>query len=160
MRPGKQYTTGPILRTLRILALLGAVVVTCWVLVLYSSLPDMVPTHFDLRGRPDDVGDRSSVLVVAALMVALTVFLAWLSARPRMLNYPVAVTEHNAQRLYRESERMLVATLLGLQAIYLGIVLSITGSGGGGASTPIIVIGVLVMVGAVLVGVIRLARAG
>ena len=154
-RPARAYTTGPITRALRWFTVLSTVGITAWLLVRYPSLPDTVATHFDARGQADDWGPRWSVLVVAGIMVVLSLALAAMSTRPRGFNYPTEVTEDNAQAIYREGERMLVWTLLGMQAIYLGIVWSVIESGGG----PLLAVGLVGLIGASVVGIIRLVRA-
>ncbi|MFC7375702.1 DUF1648 domain-containing protein [Brachybacterium sp. GCM10030267] len=153
-RPARTEAAGAAVRVLRGVALLITAALTGWVLVRYPSLPDTVPTHFGAQGNPDEHGSKVSVLVLAGVMIVLSALIAWLSTRPRLLNYPIAVTEQNAQRLYREGERLLVVILLGLQSIYLGIILSVTG----GAGRPALVVGLVVTVIAVVTGIIRMVR--
>ena len=88
-------------------------------------------------------------------MVTLSLPLAAISTRPRGFNYPVEVTESNAQTMYREGERMMVWTLLFLQVIYLGIGWSVVLGGGG----PLLVIGVAGLLGASILAIVRMVRA-
>lgn len=136
--------------------MLGALGVTAWVLVRYPSLPGTVATHFDVRGQADDWGPKGSILVLAGVMLLLSLGLAVLSSRPRAVNYPLEIAANNAQAIYREGERLMVWTLLGLVVIYAGIAWSTVLTGG----APLIAVGVVVMVAAVVVGLIRLVRAG
>lgn len=69
----------------------------------------------------------------------------------------LAITARTAQAVYREGERMMVAVLVGVQLIYLDITLSILGGPGGGV---LIWIGMAVLLGSVVIGIIRLVRAG
>lgn len=156
-RPARSYATGPATRGLRLLSLLAALAITAWILVRYTSLPPTVPTHFDVRGQADDWGPTWSVLVLAAVMLLLSLGLAALSAHPRVFNYPLEVTARTAQSVYREGERMMVAVLAGVQLIYLGIALSILDGPGSGVLTWI---GMAVLLGSVVIGIIRLVRAG
>ena len=123
----------------------------------YGSLPQTVPTHVDARGQADDWGPSWTVLVLAGVMLLLSLGLAALSAHPRAFNFPTEVTAGNAQGIYREGERMMVAALVGVQLIYLDIALSIMDGPGGGV---LIWIGMAVLLGSVVVGIIRLLRAG
>ena len=148
-RPVRTYTTGPITRALRWFAVLSTVGITAWLLVRYPSLPDTVATHFDARGE-------ASILVLAGVMLLLSLGFAALSTRPRAFNYPLEITTRNAQAIYREGERMMVWTLLAMVVVYLGIAWSVLETGG----APLIAAGLAVMVAAVVVGVIRLVRAG
>lgn len=155
-RPTRSYRTGPITRGLRGLGVLGALGVTAWFLVRYPSLPDTVATHFDVSGQADGWGPKWSLLVLAGVMLLLSLSLAVLSSRPRAFNYPLEITADNAQTVYREGERLMVWTLLGLVVIYAGIAWSTVLTSG----APLIAVGVVATVAAVVIGVLRLVRAG
>lgn len=152
-RPSRTSTTGPVTRLLRGLGMLGALAITAWILVAYPGLPETIPTHFDATGTADSWGSRTSILVLGGVMLALSAGLALLSTRPGAFNYPVTVTEHNAQAIHREGERMMVWTLLSLQLLYAGLVRSVI-LGGDGSLLP--AIGLAALLGSVLVGIIRL----
>lgn len=154
-RPARTYATGPVTRALRWFTVIAALGVTAWILVRYSSLPGTVAIHFDAGGQADDWGPRWSVLVLAAVMLLLSLGTAALSTRPRWFNYPLETTERTAQAVYREGERLMVWTGLGMQGVYAGISCSLLGSGG----AALLVTGLVVMVGAVVLGIVRVVRA-
>lgn len=154
-RPARTYRTGPATRVLRWVAVLAMVAVTAWLLVAYPTLPETVVTHFGPGGEADDWGPKWSLLVVAGVMLLLSLPLAAISAHPRAFNYPVEITESNAQTMYREGERLMVWTLLFLQVIYLGIGWSVVLGGGG----PLLVIGVAGLLGASILAIVRMVRA-
>lgn len=81
--------------------------------------------------------------------------IAWLSTKPHKLNYPGDITAANAQRLYREGERMMVWVLAGLAVVYLGISLQ-TFAGTGSA---VLVVGMIVLMGSTLAGLVRMSIA-
>ena len=149
-------TSGPVTRLLRWLGVLAALAITVWLLVVYPGLPATVPTHFDATGTADGWGPRSSVLVLGGIMLVLSVVIALLSARPRVLNYPVILTDHNAQAVHREGERLMVWTLLALQVLYLALAGAVIL---GGSTTALFVIGLAALLGAVAVGIVRVLRA-
>lgn len=154
-RPSPTYETGPVTRVLRIAALLGIAALTVVVLVRYPSLPETVPTHFDFRGEADGFGSRASMLWLAGGTVVLGVAMAWLSTRPQVLNYPGEITEANAQRMYREGERLMVWVLAGMAVVYLGIVLqTLTGTG-----AAVLVVGLVVLLVSTLAGLVRMVIA-
>lgn len=154
-RPAREYATGPWTRWLRRVALLAIVVTAAWLLVVYPSLPQTVPTHFDVSGEPDAFGGRASVLWLVALMTAMGVLCGWLSTKPRLFNYPGAVTEQNAQAVYREGERMMVWVLAALAIVFVGIGLSIVG----GPGAIVNGVGIAGMLASVIAGLIRLSQA-
>lgn len=154
-RPARTYRTGPITRGLRWISVLASLGTTAWILVRYSSLPDTIATHFDVSGQADDWGPRWSILVLAGVMLLMSLGIGALSTRPRFFNYPSGITASNAQAVYREGERMLVWTLLAMQAIYLGIAWATLERGGG----LLLVVGLMALVGASILGIIRIVRA-
>ncbi|MBB5832441.1 DUF1648 domain-containing protein [Brachybacterium aquaticum] len=156
MRPPRTYTTGPITRGLRALTVLAVLGTSAWILVRYPGLSDIVATHFDASGHPDSFGPRWSILVLGGLMLVLSLGIVALSSRPRLFNYPVRITEENAQAVYREGERMLVWTGLAIQPIYLGIAWSVIVGGG----APLIVLGAVALLAACAMGIVRMVRAG
>ncbi|MGH2541524.1 MAG: DUF1648 domain-containing protein, partial [Ardenticatenaceae bacterium] len=45
-----------------------------WITASYSTLPDLLPLHFDAQGNPDRIGERREVYVLPAIaLVALLV---------------------------------------------------------------------------------------
>lgn len=154
-RPARTYRTGPVTRVLRWISVLAMAAITAWLLIAYPSLPETVATHFSPAGEADDWGPKWSLLVIAGVMVLLSLPLAAISTRPRGFNYPVEITESNAQTLYREGERLMVWTLLGMQVLYLGIAWSVI-VGGGGA---LLVLGIAGLIGASILAIVRMVRA-
>jgi hypothetical protein len=134
------------------MALIGVVAMV----IGYLGLPEIVPTHFGITGDADAYGPRWNVLVLAGIWAGMQALFGLLATKPRLFNYPVPVTSENAQRLYREGERMLVWLGVALAAIFAGIGLLLFGLPGslltalGGAATVVITI----------VGVVRLMKAG
>lgn len=155
-RPAPTYTPGPVTRALRAVSWMLLIAGAVGVAVSYPRMPKSVPVHFNVTGTPDAYGPRSSILWLVIVWAVLQALLAWLSRRPRLFNYPVPVTEDNAQRLYREGERLMVGMMLTLAVSFLGIVvLTATGSGVGHA---LIVAGLVGMVVGCIVGIVRMTR--
>lgn len=131
VRPARTYRTGAPTRAVRRLALLADAGIVAWTLVRFTSLPEVIPVHFDASGTADRVGERSSLLWLTLVMVALVILLAWLSSRPRLFNLPVELTPGNAQAVYREGERVMVCLLAAIVVIHVGVALQMTGNGAG-----------------------------
>ncbi|MDN5820641.1 MAG: DUF1648 domain-containing protein [Brachybacterium sp.] len=154
-RPTRTYVTGRVTKSLRALALVVSLAITTWILLRYPSLPDVLATHFGADGQADDRGPKWSILILAAVMLLLSLGLAALSTRPRVFNYPLEITEGNAQAVYREGERVVVWMALGVQVVYLGIAWSVLQTGGG----AVLVLAPLVLLVAAIIGIIRQVRA-
>lgn len=154
-RPTPDYVTGSVTRVLRLAAALGVAAVTAFLLWHYPSLPETVPVHFSFSGDADGFGPRSSILWLAGVMTGLGALLTWLSTKPNLFNYPGEITESNAQRLYREGERMMVWVLAGLAVVYLGIALQTFAAAG----AAVLVVGLVVLMGSTLAGLVRMVIA-
>src|SRR5690606_3689152 len=114
-----------------------------------------VPTHFNIRGEADAFASKSSVLWLALTMAIAQPLLAWVSTKPRIMNYPVRITEQNAQSLYREGERLIVWVSLFASVLYASTALAFVSTAGGvavaAAGTGLIMV--------TIIGIIRIVRA-
>jgi uncharacterized membrane protein len=126
------------------------------VAVRYPDLPAIIATHFTTNGTADEFGPRSTVLWLPAIWLVLQAGIAVLSRYPRIFNYLVPITADNAQRLYREGERVMVGLGAGMAVTFFGAVLTVLD----GASTGRMVLGagVGVMVVTCAVGIVRMLR--
>lgn len=102
------FETGTVTKRIRRSTLIATAVLSVVLLAGYPLLPDLIPTHFNLAGTADSYGPSWTVFVIVGLLAALIGATSWLSTRPQVLNFPVVVTEANAQQIFRESERMMV----------------------------------------------------
>lgn len=153
-RPARTYQTGRVTLWLRRITMLATAVLTAILLAFYPSLPETIPTHFTLLGEPDAYGPRKTILLLAVIMGGLLAGMGWLSRKPHAFNYPLVVTDTNAQSVYREGERTLVWTTT-VFLIYLGTVIAVFGWNG----SVLIGIGVAVMACALIVGIRRMITA-
>lgn len=154
-RPPRTYETGSVTRWIRrgTVALTAAVALA--LLVLYPTLPETIPTHFDFAGRPDAWGPRSSVFLLAGIFIALIGGMTWLSHRPEVFNYPGVVTEHNAQAMYRAGEQVVVWLNGACALVFTGIFVS---TAFGVNTAVVIVLGVVGLAGSLIVGLARMLR--
>src|SRR5699024_2794589 len=112
---------------------------------------------FDITGTADAWGSKTSILVLGGVMMLLSSGLALLSTKPRAFNYPLVDTEHNAQAIYREGDRMMVWLVLSMQLIPVSLVRSVVVAGDGGA---LLILGMAEMLSSVVVGIVRVVGAG
>ena len=85
-----------------------------------------------------------------AVFTGLVLVVAWISTRPQIFNYPMGITESNAQSAYREGERMMVWTQVALVVLYAGAAASTIGWDGG----ILVAAGLVGMLGAVIAGLV------
>jgi hypothetical protein len=157
-RPAPDYVTDRVTRAVHAATWLVVVAGLGTVAVRYPDLPATVPVHVDLSGRADDVGPRSSVLWLAALWLVLQGGISALSRRPDLFNYTVPVTEDNAQRVYREGERLMVWLGASIAVAFLGALLAVIAPGSAGLL--LVAVGVAGSLVLCVVGGVRSHRAG
>lgn len=93
--------------TLEAIAILGIISLCSLAVVSYSSLPDIIPTHFNLKGQADDWGNKASIFILPGIGLLLFTGITIISKFPHIFNYPVKVTEENAFHLYTKSVRVM-----------------------------------------------------
>lgn len=153
-RPARTYATGPVTRALRYAALGGVGALCVYVALTYSSLPNIVPTHFGFSGEADSWGSKSSVWTLLGINVVMVAGIAGFSTRPRWFNYVSEITEENAQRLYREGERMMVWIGVAIMVLSWGMALSIYD-----VDNPLMVLGLIALPAITIAGLIRMSLA-
>lgn len=89
------------------MGVLGLIVLIVLPFFYWMELPDTIPTHYTLQGEPDAYGDKMSIVFMPILGLGIWGLLFFLSRNPVMHNFPLQVTEQNAQRLYQTSIKFL-----------------------------------------------------
>jgi hypothetical protein len=149
--------TDPVTRALRAVGVASGVVGPIVTAASFLVLPDVVPVHFDALGTPDAEGGRWTVLALAAVWLGITALLVVLGRMPQVANFPMPVTEANAQQLYREAERMLVWLTLATNLTFAGVLVSIL-TAGAPPGAILIWSGVVAVLASTIVGIARMMR--
>ncbi|MBK9290500.1 MAG: DUF1648 domain-containing protein [Bacteroidetes bacterium] len=100
-----QLTKSDIILEISALVLLLALVI--YSLVSWTMLPETIPVHFDISGRPDGWGGRATIFFSPAILAVVYIMLTVLNRSPHIFNYPVKITAENAEFHYRLATRML-----------------------------------------------------
>jgi len=106
------------------------VILVGWVLValtfievalFYSDLPDIIPTHFNIKGKADGFGKKAKLwqLPIINLILYVGTTLLATKMKPWNYNYTVKVTEKNAPEVYAMGIRLLVWINLGMALLFL-----------------------------------------
>lgn len=93
--------------TLEIIALSGVILTILFVLVYYKALPDTIPQHFNLNGSPDGFGAKSILFVLPVVAIVIYAMMTAGLRFPQLINYPVPITNENAERQYKNVALML-----------------------------------------------------
>ena len=104
-----------------LIATVPIIVVLVYLKMVWSELPEIIPTHFGFSGVPDDFGSKNSLFIIVIIAVSLHILLAVLSKVPRCYNYPVSITEKNAEPLYKIGKQLML--LIDLEISFLFSVL-------------------------------------
>jgi uncharacterized membrane protein len=102
------YQTGDYLA--EILALIGLIAQGVINDVVYPGLPQTIPTHVGFDGTANAYGDKATILIVPAGTIVLYLVLLLVSRFPQAFNLPIAITETNAERQYRNARAVALAT--------------------------------------------------
>jgi uncharacterized membrane protein len=108
----------------KLVELLGWIMLLAiWALTIsqYSTLPDTIPTHFNGAGQADGFGSKATILSLPVIASLLFIGLTLLNRYPHSFNYPTAITQDNALRLYTLATRMLRYLKLVLVLVFGGI---------------------------------------
>ncbi|MCH2195416.1 DUF1648 domain-containing protein [Kordia sp.] len=86
-----------------------ALLIALWIYVIisYNSLPEIVPTHVDIKGNVDGTGHKNTIWFLLGITTIITIGLHVLTKFPHIHNYMVKITEENAEHNYQISNRLL-----------------------------------------------------
>lgn len=87
-------------KIVEILALMIVVSMMIFSYVIYERLPEIIPTHIDIRGEIDGYGDKYSFYVLPLTGLIIYLGVSILQKYPHAFNYPIDVTEDNCRQLY------------------------------------------------------------
>lgn len=93
-----------IMNIIGVLALLGS---TLFVIIMWSQIPDQIPTHYNFAGVADGYGGKGSLIFMMVLAWFMFVLITVLMRFPNTWNMPVKVTADNKARLYSITRAML-----------------------------------------------------
>jgi len=98
-----------------------------WLLTLlfYEKLPDIIPTHFDERGQPNDHGSKLTIMFLPVIGTLVFFGLTVLNMYPHIFNLPVRITENNAYRQYANATRMIRILKISITLVFSLVVVMI-----------------------------------
>ena len=89
----------------------------------YSTLPDKIPTHYNINNIPDAFDSKVYIFAIPGIATLLYILLSVVNRFPHKFNYLKPVTEENASRMYHSATSMLrVVKML----ILIGFITDIT----------------------------------
>ena len=100
---------------IELLAILFLVGIWIFSVQYYWTLPEIIPTHFNIHGEVDAHGSKGTLFIMPIVYSIIFVLLSIISRKPEIYNYPVKITADNAAVQYALATRMLriLKTLIG-----------------------------------------------
>lgn len=147
---------------LDLLAVFGLILSFILPLVFWSGLPERIPSHFDLAGRPDAWSGRNSIWILPG--VSLFIFLLILLSRWLTGKYPnkMNIKGYNPGQLHLVK---LMLTYMNLEMVWMFTVLTfltiqVARGVREGLSVWLLPAVLLIIFGTVIYFMIKIARAG
>lgn len=72
----------------------------------FPDLPDLIPTHFNGAGKPDNSGSKYTIFLMPALSLLIVGGMSYFSKFPHKFNYLNKITPENAPFEYRKARLM------------------------------------------------------
>ncbi len=94
--------------------------ISTWAFTIYhfNKLPDIIATHFDFSGKPNDFGSKYTIWLLPVIMTFVYVLIFSLNQNPHKFNYPIKITEQNAHKQYKLASRMMRVILFNITTMF------------------------------------------
>jgi len=96
-------------RSLEIVSLGGLILMLYLILSTYSSLPDTMPHHFGIDGKPDAYGPKKILMILPLVSIFLFALLTVAEKFPHIGNYPYKITTQNAVRQVSLARKLILS---------------------------------------------------
>lgn len=93
------------LSIISILLFIGSVI---FLIVMWDKLPANVPAHFGITGEVTRHGSKWELVILLVVGAGLSMLMHKLEKYPHLHNYPIEITESNAEEAYRISNSMIL----------------------------------------------------
>lgn len=106
----------------KIIEILGWIfIIAMWSMTIISNnqLPDVIPTHFNLKGEVNGYGEKWMILLLASITTILFLAMSYLNKFPHRFNYLTVITKDNALRQYTIATRVIRFLKILMVAIFL-----------------------------------------
>ena len=75
--------------------------------ITFRDMPDIIPTHFNAMGKADAYGSKNNIWGLPIVSSVIYIGISILNNFPNIFNYPVTITEENAEKQYRWATKLL-----------------------------------------------------
>lgn len=130
-------------------------------LTMYADMPDTIPMHFDASGNPDRYAAKVQIWLLPILELAVYIGLVYLNRYPHTFNYPLDITEENAERQYQLATRFIRLINISVAVVFCYITYQIIQSamtGVGGMGTWFLPTVILLTMGPIIWYLVKASR--
>jgi uncharacterized membrane protein len=76
-----------------------------YIFVMWGTMPEEIPGHFNGAGEVDRWGSKIEVLIMPFIGIFLWILIGLLEKAPHMHNYPARLNENNVEAFYLNSRK-------------------------------------------------------
>ena len=127
-----------------------------YLIVMWKSIPDTIPAHYNAAGEVNRWGGKSELLMLPIISGILYFFITLIQQYPQAWNTGVTVTEENRERVYRILRNLIGTTKLMMLLVFS----SLTVLSSLGLALPIWYLGVFLVLlfGSITFFIIQLSK--
>lgn len=115
--------------TLVFLAILIAIVNLAYATYSFTNLPNTIPIHFDIDGKPNGWGERYTIFFIPLINLALVGFMATVRKNPfSYLNLPIRLSSNNLKERVKLGRELLDLISICISTLFFFIELDIVKS--------------------------------
>ncbi|BAC14493.1 hypothetical protein [Oceanobacillus iheyensis HTE831] len=90
-----------------------------FVALQYNSLPEQIPAHYNFSGEITRTMSKGGIWIFPIITTIFAFVFSFLGKVPYVSNYPLKVTEENAEPVYKEG-RLMLASLGLFLVLFMG----------------------------------------
>lgn len=103
---------------IKIVSLVVLIAMQIYPILLWNTLPDKLPMHYNAFGEIDRWGSRAELLILPVIGILMYGLLTLVTFFPSAWNIPVTITKENRFRVYQCTKSMLVLMKLEVIVIF------------------------------------------
>lgn len=143
-------------RVINIICLLVLIGTTVFLIAYWKNIPNEIPMHYNAAGEVDNMGDKSSVIMLPILNWIMFGIMSVIELCPGAWNTGVRVTAENSARVYGILGRMLL--LIKLELVFLLTFVMMSSICGSSMPAIFMPVTLIVLFGTIIVHLISLYR--
>lgn len=124
IKPKLELTLSPFDKVMEVLGWASLFMLWALVLLKYSSLPAIIPIHFNAIGDVDRYGKKEIIFLLPIMGTVLYMGLTALTKYPHLYNYSSSFTTENARYHYTNATRLIRFLKLVVVLLFLIVVVS------------------------------------